>query len=92
LIDAARQLVARLPNDIAPPPDVVPSADGTLQLEWNEGRRSLELEIETISTIHYLKWHPEEGIEEEETIDIEHIEDIVRLIRWFAQGVVHVRG
>jgi len=90
IIEAAREFISRLPEDIATIPAVVPSAAGTLQFEWDAGPRSLELEIETPSTIHYLKWHPEEGVEEEDVFDITDIDRAVLLIQWFMRGAAHV--
>ena len=90
IIDAARRLIAKLPDNIAKIPAVVPSAAGNLQFEWSEGPRSLELEIETPSTIHYLKWCPEKGIEEEEVFDINDIHRVAFLIQWFMRGAEYV--
>jgi|SRR3972149_11498032 len=90
IIDAARRLIAELPDNIAKIPAVVPSADGNLQFEWSEGSRLLELEIETPTTIHYLKWYPEEGIEEEDVFDINNIARAVSLIQWFMRGAGYV--
>ena len=86
IIRAARDFIARLPHNVAPIPAVVPSAAGNLQFEWNAGRRSLELEIESPATIHYLKWDADEGVEEENVFDIEDIDRTVRLIQWFVKG------
>jgi hypothetical protein len=90
IIAAARHFISRWPNDIATVPTVVPSAAGTLQFEWNAGRRSLELEIETPSTVHYLKWDPDENVEEEEIFGIDDIDQAEFLIRWFMRGVTNV--
>ena len=89
---AAREFVSRLPGSIkgrVPAPAVVPMArgadlPGNLQFEWDDGKRSLELEIETPTTIHYLKWDPDEGCEEEDFFDIRDTDRAVSLIRWFA--------
>jgi hypothetical protein len=86
IVTAARQLVAALPDDTLGTPAVVPIADGNLQLEWNDGPRSLELEIADPRTIHYLKWLPEEGIEEENFFSIDDVGRAVSLIRWFHEG------
>ncbi len=90
IIQAARSFIAGLPTDIAPVPAVVPSAAGNLQFEWNAGRRSLELEIESPSMIHYLKWDPSEGVEEEGTCDIGDTCRAEFLIRWFMRGAAYV--
>lgn len=87
IIEAARCFIERLPAHIASTPAVVPSADGYLQFEWNDGPRSLELEVETPSTIHYLKWCPEMGTEEEGFFDIQDDWLAVSLIRWFTRGM-----
>lgn len=90
IIQAARDFISSLPENIVSTPAVVPSAAGNLQFEWRDGPRSLELEVETTSTIHYLKWHPEEGTEEEGFFDIHDVDRAVSLIRWFMRGVANV--
>jgi hypothetical protein len=90
IIDAARSLMAELSPNLARLPKVVPMAKGNLQFEWHQGERSLELEIEDPATIHYLKWHPEEGIEEEGTFPLSEASLAVELIRWFMRGVTNV--
>jgi len=90
IIEAARQLAEELPENLVGLPAVVPMAAGNLQFEWNDGPRSLELEIESPATIHYLKWHPEEGTEEEGFFDIDDIDRTVLLIRWFTRSVANV--
>ena len=87
IIDAAKKFIAKLSNYTRTIPSVVPLAAGSLQFEWSEGPRTLELEIETPTTIHYLKWHPKEGIEEEDVFDINNIVRAVSLIQWFMRGV-----
>jgi len=90
IIGAARRFISQLPEDIATIPAVVPMAAGNLQFEWNEGARSLELEIENPQTIHYLKWSPEERIEEEDFFAIDETDRAVALIRWFMRGLANV--
>jgi len=84
---AARDFIARLPLKVAPIPAVVPSAAGNLQFEWNSGRRSLELEIENPATIRYLKWDPNEEVEEEDVVNVVDTDRTVRLIEWFVKEV-----
>jgi hypothetical protein len=84
IVEAATALVQRLPDDIAPPPRVVPLASGGLQLEWASGDVSLELEFESPSTIRFLKWNPLEGEPEEDSIDATNVEAIKGLIHWYA--------
>ena len=90
IIQAARDLAENLPENIVGPPAVVPMAAGNVQFEWNQGPRSLELEIESPTTIHYLKWHPEENVEDEGFFDIEDINRAVLLMRWFTRSVANV--
>ena len=66
VIDAAKSFIARLPENLVSRPHVVPMSNGTLQLEWHDGPKSLELEFESPSSIRYLQWHPEQGVEEED--------------------------
>lgn len=90
IIQAAREFISRLPKHLISIPAVVPSAAGNLQFEWNAGERSLELEIEAPSVIHYLKWDPREKVEEEDVFDIRNIDRAVFLIHWFTRGTTYV--
>ena len=89
IIAAAREFISTLPRSIkakAKIPAVVPMRKGNLQFEWHDGPKTLELEIESPGTIHYLKWHSEAGIEEEEICLIADTEIVTRLIEWFVEG------
>jgi hypothetical protein len=86
IIRAARIFIARLPPGVAPIPAAVPSAAGTLQFEWTAGSRSLELEIENPSMIHYLKWDANEKVEEEDVFSIGDTDRTLHLIQWFVRG------
>ena len=90
IIRAARLCIARSPPGLVPIPAVVPSAAGNLQFESIAGHRSLELEIENPSTIRYLKWDPNEEVEEEDVFDIEDTNRMVRLIQWFVDDCAGV--
>ena len=90
IIDTARRIASALPCQIKTLPDaiptVVPMRKGNLQFEWHEGPRTLELEIENPSTVHYLKFHPEAGIEEEDTCPVSDTDTLAGLILWFVEG------
>lgn len=86
IIAAARKFVASLPENLAFRPHVVPMSTGNLQLEWHRGSRTLELEFESRQLIHFLQWHPEAGVEEEDTIRADDVDRAVELIRWFMSG------
>lgn len=90
ILRAARQFISGLPEGAARAPRVVPMAKGNLQFEWHDGSRSLELEVEDPGTIHYLRWHPEEGIEDEGFFDIRDLGRAETLIRWFMKGIADV--
>ena len=83
IIEAAKVFSNELGDDLVWVPDVVPMSRENLQFDWTEGERSLELEIESPETIHYLKWDFDRGIEEEDTFPISDVEKARQLIRWF---------
>ena len=83
ILDAARRFVVGFATGFAAQPLVVPMSNGALQFEWHKGQRILELEIEDPETIHYLKWDPAEGIQEEDVFAIKDVEKANRLIHWF---------
>jgi len=85
VLDAARALIFRLPVHFAPRPHVVPLSSGGLQLEWSSGQVALELEFESPAIIRYLKWNPEAGQPEENTVAVTDDDRIEDLIRWYAR-------
>jgi hypothetical protein len=89
IVEAARSLVSRLPSDAkrgnGAIPAVVPMRKGNLQFEWHRGSRTLELEVEDSSTIHYLRYDPEVRIEDEDLCPINDSERLAGLIRWFVE-------
>jgi hypothetical protein len=82
VIDAAKSFIAKLPENFAPRPQVVPMSNGTLQLEWHEGPKSLEIEFESAASVRYLRWHSEEGVEDEDSFPIANLQRAIDLIRW----------
>jgi hypothetical protein len=84
VIGAAEDFIRSLPGDIATTPTVVPMTRGRLQFEWHRGGRSLELEFESRDRLHYLKWDPDTGVEEEEIIAADDTGAVLALLRWFA--------
>ena len=86
VIDAAKRFIERLPENLAYRPHVVPTSTGSLQLEWQEGSKSLELEFESPRTIRYLQWQPDREIEKEDSIAVKEIDRAVDLIHWFMSG------
>lgn len=90
ILEAARRFVSRVADRIATTPLVVPMSSGALQFEWHNGPRVLELEVEDPTTIHYLKWDPNEGLQEEDVFAIDDREKAIALIGWFAQAGSYV--
>ena len=90
IIDAARQFVGRLVSYITVQPLVVPLSNGALQLEWHQGQKILELEIEDPTTIHYLKWDPTAGLQEEDVFPIGDTAKAASLIDWFTGAAANV--
>ena len=89
IIEATQQFISSLPDTVkslVAPPEVVPMRKSNPQFEWHDGPKTLELEIEDPRTIHYLKWHPEAGVEEEDVCSLSDSDAVGRLIEWFAKG------
>lgn len=82
-LDAVRRFIEALPDRAAPQPMVVPMTRGRVQIEWHRGNRSLELEFETPTTVHYLQWDSDQGIEAEDVIPIDQADALKRLLNWF---------
>jgi hypothetical protein len=83
VIQAARELILSLPDDIITTPKAVPMTRGRLQLEWHRGSRSLEIEFENSSQLHFLKWDPGMHVEEEDVISASETSAVHALLRWF---------
>jgi hypothetical protein len=86
VIEAAKQFVIRLPDDLVRRPHVVPLSTGMLQLEWHDGPKTLELEFESPQSIRFLQWNPAGGVEEEDSISVHDIDRAIDLIHWFTSG------
>jgi hypothetical protein len=86
VIDSAKRFIASLPSNLAFRPVVVPTSCGTLQLEWHEGSKSLELEFDSPRDIRFLQWDPDNGIAEEDTIAVKDTDRATDLIHWFMSG------
>lgn len=82
-LDAARRFIESLPDGAAGQPMVVPMTRGRVQLEWHRGNRSLELEFEAPTTIHYLRWDSDQGIENEDLIPVDGADVVKSLFDWF---------
>ena len=87
IIAAGIKFVRSLPENIAYRPRVVPMSPGNFQLEWHDGRKILELEFETPTTIRFLKWNGDQDFSEEETFRVDNIDRAVDLVQWFMSGV-----
>jgi hypothetical protein len=86
-IEVAKVFIAQLPSHLAISPKVVPMSLGRLQLEWHSGPRSLELEFESPSLMHFLKWDSSQGIEDEDVIPVtSDWRPANDLLAWFVQG------
>jgi hypothetical protein len=83
VIQEARDLIARIADHINEAPVIVPTPRGSIQLEWHRGPRCLELEFESKVMIHYLKWDPAAGIEDENLVTIYEERKILSLLDWF---------
>jgi hypothetical protein len=83
VIQEVRDLIPKIVGHIDEAPVVVPTSRGCVQLEWHRGTRSLELEFESHAMIHYLKWDPTAGIEQEDLVTIYEEGKIQSLLDWF---------
>jgi hypothetical protein len=82
-LESAARFVESLPLGEISAPQVVPMTRGRLQLEWHRGHRSLELEFETPTLIHYLKFDQDQGIEEEAMLPVDEMSRLLVLLHWF---------
>lgn len=68
-------------------PHLAASSSGTVQLEWQYGGRSLELEFETPTEIRYLKWWPDHEVADEEaSYPSDDMDQSASLIGWVLTG------
>lgn len=78
--------VRQLPPDQLEGMRSVPFADGRIQLEWDKEQRSLEIEFSSSSEVHYLKWDPDYGIEDEGRVSPVAFVNLNGLVNWFFHG------
>jgi hypothetical protein len=86
IIAEAKKFVEALPENLAYRPHVVPMSTGGLQFEWHHQGKILELEFESLKTMHFLQWHPQARVEEEDTFPASDVDRAVDLIQWFMSG------
>jgi len=86
IIASAIKFVQSLPDNVAYRPRVVPMSPGNLQFEWHHGKKVLELEFESPTTIRYLQWDPDANVEEEDSFPLKDDEKALDLIQWFMSG------
>jgi hypothetical protein len=87
LLRAVRSWGPTMPGwAFAPSPAVVPLSTGTVQLEWRRESRLLELEFETPDRIHFLRYDPPRGIEDEDTMPVADRDRAERLLAWVSNG------
>lgn len=78
-IRGAIDLLALIMRDDTPPPTIVPTARGTLQLEWH--RRGMDVEIEIVGRDHAValvaRGDDQDGSEFVVTSDYSHLVDVI---------------
>jgi len=84
IIGAARWFADSILGGEISPPQVVPMTRGRLQLEWHRGNRSLELEFESPTSIRYLQYDSDRGVEEEDITSPDDTARLMGLLRWFS--------
>ncbi|HET6884025.1 MAG TPA: antitoxin family protein [Pirellulales bacterium] len=90
ILFAAKQFIGWLATYTTAQPLAVPMSSGALQLEWHQGQKILQLEFEDPMTIHYLKWDPATGTEEEDVFPIGDTAKAASLIDWFTGVAANV--
>ena len=81
---AAQHVLDRLRDQDLPIPAVVLGSGGTVQLEWRQGGKELELEIEGPDSCTFLRVYPD-GHMEEGTIQDDLASGVRRLTRWLME-------
>ena len=84
VIAAASTFINDFGGEFYSAPSVVPMTHGRLQFEWQNGKRSLEVEFENPNVIHYLKWDPTRSIEDEAVVPAGDRDTINSLLRWLS--------
>lgn len=88
LVQAIREWGAAMPGwAFAPPPAVVPLSSGSIQLEWRTGSKLLELEFESPTRIHFLRWDPPGSVEDEDSFPTTDRARAESLVAWATTGV-----
>lgn len=84
VLDEVRWFLESVPPGLLePPPFVVPTAGGTVQLEWHgPGERLLELEFCGNGRHGWLKWCPPEGVSDEGELDAGGLAEVPDMVRW----------
>ena len=84
ILAAAARFLDGLDANAVGLPQVVPMTGGRLQLEWNGPERSLKLEFASPATIHYLRWDPGHGVEDEGFCDVGDAPRLAAMLAWLS--------
>ena len=76
---AVNQLLVDIMDDDTPAPQLVPSASGSIQLEWHIGGIDLEIEVESLST-SYVFFEDEQNEDESWEGEIKY--DLSKLVHY----------
>lgn len=73
-------LLVQVMSDDSPPPAVVPTAHGGIQVEWH--RNGIDLEIEALSPYRFVAYFEDARAEHVEELTV--ISDLSPLVRWIS--------
>ncbi len=92
IIAAAHHLADELSTKGAADARIMPLALGRLQWEWRRGKKSLEIELESPTQLRFFQCDPPNRFENEENLAAHDRTSLERLVEWFAEDSLEVRG
>lgn len=90
--NSATKLVQIVSKSIPITPSVVPTTTGGVQLEWSVAGRSLELEVVSATDVEFLRYAPNDGIEDEGVFPLMQPTGMLKLaelLGWLERGEWH---
>jgi hypothetical protein len=84
ILQTAWDFIQAIQPDFSGPFAIVPLSSGTIELEWAQGNRILQIEFETSDTIHYLKWDSDREMKDEGFFPSDDMTKARSMLQWFA--------
>lgn len=86
VIDAASEVILKIPFDNVPAPRIIAVSGGGIQIGWSKGKRELDIEVCPDGTVEVLQSLDGEPLDDGENLPAAAFEDVEYLATWLNAG------